>query len=512
MSRLGRRGFLGVLAATVVTAGCDGSPAPRGAVAGRSAPVPRTPRPTVLPESLLPGDPGWRIRRRGPDEAIEGYADQFSAVPGEEVALRVSTTGAVFRVTAYRVGWYGGAQARRVWRSRPIRGVRQDRRGRFVAATRTVHADWAVSVWVPTRGWPEGVYLLRLDSDAGFQRYVPLVVRSVSAAGKTLLVHAITTWQAYNRWGGYSLYMGESGSYDTRSLAVTFDRPYEGDGARKFMVHERALVVLAERLGIRLAYTTGPDLHADPAVLDGAASIVFLGHDEYWTPQERRHVRRARDAGSNVAFLGANSCYWRIRLEPTRKGVNRLVVCYKSDAGSDPMFGRRPSLVSTNFRLSPAADPESSLVGVLYDGFPVDAPFVVHSPGHWLFEGAGVKRGDAFAHLVGVEYDRVVPGVPTPRPLEIIAHSPLVCGGRSSFADAGYYTAAGGAGVFASGTMRWVEGLMAGTRDGNGSHGMDARTRRFVTKVTKNLLTGFARGPAGELFPGPKDNVDEVYA
>ncbi len=68
-----------------------------------------------------------------------------------------------------------------------------------------------------------------------------------------------------------------------------------------------------------------------------------------------------------------------------------------------------------------------------------------------------------------------------------------------------------GAGVFASGTMRWVEGLMAGTHDDGGDHGMDARTGAFVTRATENLLTAFARGPAGHNLPAPRDNVSAVY-
>jgi hypothetical protein len=176
------------------------------------------------------------------------------------------------------------------------------------------------------------------------------------------------------------------------------------------------------------------------------------------------------------------------------------------------MYDKRPALVTTDFRLEPGANPESSLTGVYYDGFPADAPYVVHSPGHWLFSGTGVRQGDAFPHLVGVEYDRVTPSVPTPRPMEILSHSPLVCSGRPSFADSAYYTAPGGAAVFATGTMRWVEGLMAGTRDGGADHGMHARTRRFVTTVTENLLQGFAHGPAGRHRPTPRDNVHRIYS
>lgn len=141
----------------------------------------------------------------------------------------------------------------------------------------------------------------------------------------------------------------------------------------------------------------------------------------------------------------------------------------------------------------------------------MDAPYVVHGADHWIFEGTGVKRGDTFDHLVGVEYDRVTPGQPTPSPLEIVAHSPLVCAGRRSHADSAYYTVPGGAGVFASGTMRWVEALMAGTEENGRNHGMDARTGAFVTRTTENVLRAFAAGPAGRGKPAPRDNVRSVY-
>ncbi|WP_285782262.1 N,N-dimethylformamidase beta subunit family domain-containing protein [Microbispora sp. NBRC 16548] len=507
---LGRRGFLRVACAAAV-----GSVAAACAPASREGSTPASPSPSStstspgrrpVAERLLPGDPDWRVRRRGPDEAIEGYGDRASVLPGESFGLHVSTAEGRYRVTAYRMGWYGGTLARRVWRSGWMRG-RDQGRGRLAGDTRTVRAGWRRSLTVSTEGWPEGAYLLRLDTERGHQRHVPLVVRSASGAGRTVLVHATPTWQAYNRWGGYSLYYGDDGRYESRSLAVSFDRPYDSIGMEKFLIHERPVVALAERLGLPLAYTTGGDLEAGDDVLTGATSVIFLGHDEYWTPGVRRTVTEARDAGANLAFLGANTCYRRVRMEED----GRLVVCYKTAVDRDPLLRTRPSLATTDFRAAPKADPESSLIGVYYDGYPVDAPFVVHEPRHWIFAGSGVRRGDAFPHLVGVEYDRVNTDVPTPRPLQILAHSPVTCVGRPSFADAAYYTVPSGAGVFASGTMRWAETLMARTRDLPRAHGIDARTRAFVTTATTNLLKGFAEGPAAERLPTPDDNVRRTY-
>ncbi len=342
-SGLARRRFLTLCAGLglgTVTActGASGHRDPRGPAAARC-------RPEV--ERDAPGTPDWRLRAEGPPDAVACYTDRVSVTPGEECGLHVSTTAASFRVCAFRVGWYGGAQARRIWASPRIPG-RVQPPPHLLPATRTVRADWPATLSVDTTGWPEGAYLLRLETDAGHQRYVPLIVRSTEAAGRTVLLHAPATWQAYNRWGGYSLYDGPSGGYATRSLAVSFDRPYDGNGAEKFLVYERALVVLAERLGIPLAYSTGVDVHRDPAVLRGAHAVVCLGHDEYWTPQQRAHVTEARDAGTNIAFLGANTCFRRVRLEAGQGAGDRTVVCYKSAYRADPCYGSAPALVTTD--------------------------------------------------------------------------------------------------------------------------------------------------------------------
>jgi len=233
---------------------------------------------------------------------------------------------------------------------------------------------------------------------------------------------------------------------------------------------------------------------------------VSPGHDEYWSPRERAIVTAARDKGMNIAFLGANAMFRRTRLEPTALGDNRLIVCYKTSYDLDPMYGKHADQVTSDWREAPNPDPESSLIGTLYEGYPAIADYVVHTPQAWMFRGTGVRRGTSFPVLVGIEYDRVTPGYPVERPIQVLAHSPLVCKGVSSYADSAYYTHKGGAGVFNCGTMRWVESFAPPFY----GWGLTSKSSAFTRRVTANVLTAFAEGPAAEKYPA-HDNLAEIH-
>jgi hypothetical protein len=498
---LGALGVVGAAAAVVLRRTDDpGKPA-----AGATAPPRASAGHRAVAENSLPGDPHWEIRHLGSPDEIMGYAGAASVLAGESFPLFVSTSSSGFKVTAFRLGWYGGDGARQVWQSGSVRGHRQNAPG-FVDTTNTVQTDWDPALEVATDNWPAGSYLLRLDADSGAQRYVPVTVRSASTAGRVVLKNCVATWQAYNTWGSYDLYVGgPSQSYASRSLAVSLDRPYDDNGAAMFLTYERNAVKLAESMGLPLAYVTGMDIAADPHLLDGASALISLGHDEYWTPGERANVTAARNAGVNLAFLGANAMFRRIRLDSTPLGQSRLVICYKTSYTQDPLYGVDNALVTSDFREPPDPDPESSLIGTIYEGYPAVAPYVVVSPRSWVFAGTGVTEGSSFPNLVGIEYDRVNPAYPVPRPIQVLSHSPLVCNGASSFGDSAYYTHPGGAGVFNAGTMRWVEAIY-----GDQPHGIGGRTPGFVKQVTANVLRAFADGPAAAKYPA-HDNLEAMH-
>ncbi|SDR70853.1 N,N-dimethylformamidase beta subunit family domain-containing protein [Actinopolymorpha singaporensis] len=494
--------WLALAALVLVTAGCSGAAGPKSSPSpGRGASAKPTPaRPAAEVENSRPGTTQWKLDKKGPNAAIEGYADRIAVRPGESFRLFVSTTADGFRAVAYRIGWYGGTGGREVWRSPAMRGHRQAHPVVTRPLNTVTAAAWKPSMTVRTTGWPEGNYLIKLISTAGYERYVPVTVRSTETRGKVVLVNAVTTWQAYNLWGGYDLYQGPTGFAD-RSRAVSFDRPYDDAGISRFMTGERAAVVFAERMNLPLAYITDVELATEPKLLAGARAVISLGHDEYWSKAMRDNAIRARDAGTNLAFLGANAVFRHIRFAGTPHGSNRLVVCFKSDS-EDPMRKRDPTDTTQDWRLPPDPRPESELTGLVYDCFPADAAFVVVNPKNWLFVRTGVRKGSSFPHLVGVESDRLDLSYPTPRPIEILSNSAVQCGSaRSTWANSSYYTDDSGAGVFATGTLRWVPALSHSKR-------FEARTWRFVEVVTANLLRAFAAGPAGRAHPA-HDNADQ---
>ncbi len=491
----------------------------------------------VRAENARPGA-NCGLERLGYDHAVEGWLSRASLNPGQPVTLYASTTARRLTVSVFRVGWYGGHGCRLITRRGPLPGVAQpsatrvhagptggtvntvstitpsaaSTAGAATALTDSGTGSGAAASWRPTTtldtsAWPPGDYLFRLDDSDGFQSYVPLTVRGPDARGKIVILNAVTTWQAYNAWGGYSLYHGLSG-YSDRARIVSFDRPYDyGDGAADFTGNEAPLVTLAERLGLDLDYVTDVDLHADPTLLDGARAVISLGHDEYYSVAMRRALEKARDAGTNLAFLGANAVYRRIRLGSSPVGPDRLETAYKNP-GEDPLDGVDNAQITANWPSPPRAEPESSLTGDMYQCNPVHDDLIVRLPDHWLLRGTGTAVGTVLPGMIGSEYDRVDLAYPTPRDIEVLTHSPVTCHGRADHSDVSYYTAPSGAGVFDAGTSAWICAI----NDVCGPGATGPALRSFVTTVTTTMLRAFAVGPAGSAHPAARSvPPDDAY-
>lgn len=151
-----------------------------------------------------------------------------------------------------------------------------------------VRAGWPVTntLTVPA-AWVTGYYLVRIVlSDGSLPGGIPFVVREPAAAtapSAVVVQVPVNTWQAYNAWGGRSLYDFNSGG--SRANRVSFDRPYLwiGPGAQVMTSWELSLVRFLESEGVDVSYATDTDVDRDPAVLTRHRVAITAGHGEYWT-------------------------------------------------------------------------------------------------------------------------------------------------------------------------------------------------------------------------------------
>jgi hypothetical protein len=411
---------------------------------------------------------------------IKGFAAHSGAVrPGESVDFRITVNPPQpFSVDVYRIGHYGGEGARKITTSPRLSGIRQPDP---LTAGRTVSCHhWWLSwrLQLPDY-WSAGAYVAVLTTADGHRSHVPFTVGDHEPAD-LLLVMPDVTWQAYNLFPedgrtGASLYhawddegrlLGEADAADK----VSFDRPYAGAGLPLHVGHAYDFIRWAERYGYDLAYADARDLHAGRVEAARHRGLVFPGHDEYWSVPMRQAAQKARDAGTSLVFLSANSMYWQVELDPLPGGSpDRLLSCRKRRGPGRPALWRE------------LGEPEQELLGVQYSGpVPEPAPLIVRNTGHWLWEATGAEEGDALPGLVAGEADRYYPRTPLPEHTRrmLLAHSPYRDpSGALRHQETSLYRAPSGALVFAAGTFAWTPAL---ARPGH----VDAR----VQPATANLL------------------------
>ena len=485
---------------------------------------------STVVENQKPGTPDWDLTDPAEAREIEGYASKTSVNGGESIDLFVHTTAARYTIEVFRMGWYGGAGARRV--AGPIErpGIAQDMPAPD-PATGLVECTWRDPYRLDTRdasgAWTTGVYLARLTTAADArgggarkQSFIVFVVRDDERQAPIVFQSSVTTFAAYNNWGGKSLYAFNSGNAPARK--VSFDRPYATnpygvrlDGASDFLRRwEYNAVRFLEREGYDLTYVTDIDTH-QRAVAGSARIFLSVGHDEYWSWQMREHVEGARDRGVHLGFLGAGACFWQIRFEPSARGdADRTIVAYKEAAGDlDPLaIDRTPQnnrLITGRWRDRPTSRPEERLIGVMYAADPVDADIIVSNAAHWVFAGTGLRNGDALPGLLGYEVDASDGGGPAT--LDRLAHSPFVDQGgpaektrQTRYSDMTIYTADSGALVFATGSIQWSWGL-----DGYNAPGWHSlRVSEPAQRITRNVLGRMLQGatapkPRSDARPSP---------
>ncbi|GMV84086.1 MAG: hypothetical protein AMXMBFR7_52700 [Planctomycetota bacterium] len=436
---------------------------------------------------------------------IEGYGSAVSIAAGEAISIHVSTDCADYSLEVFREG----VELRSMLREEKLKGAEHP----VPEEAWSNGCGWPVAytLKVPS-DWPSGAYRVRLSVKNVGDRYqrwgastaehdILFVIRAVrpGSSSPILLELCTNTYAAYNNWGGHSLY-GYNSKDKLKAARVSFNRPGLGYyGSCRITRWETHFIQWCDRNNIKLEYATNYDLESHPEILSKYKLICSVGHDEYWSWPMRDNIERYIGDGGNVAFMTGNAVCWQVRFEDS----GRTMRCHKEASDADPLYHtEQRHLTTARWNVPPVNRPENTLTGVGWDyggyhrshGMHMDGSgaYTVKRANHWVYEGTGLKDGDAFGGadtIVGYETDGCLfaigdDGKPhptgkdgTPLNFEIVAQAPAASfAGHDGTACMGVYQRGGT--VFTAGTTDWAHGL---DRDA------------VVQRITKNLIQRLAK-------------------
>jgi hypothetical protein len=455
------------------------------------------PRPSpIAAENERAGSSGWQLQL--PSAGLNAYADASGVLPGATVNVHAAASSAGTATwELWRLGYYGGARGRLVASGGPV-SVPAATPPQLDSSTGMVTAGWpsAFALTVPNDA-PTGYYLIKLSTSHA-QTYAPLIVREAQPGAPILIDIAVNTYQAYNAWGGTSLYDNRRSDWAAgHAYAVSFDRPFEqGDGAGQLFYADRDLITFVEAQGYDVGFVTDDDLDRDAQLLAHRRLAVVQGHTEYWTGTQRHNVEAALAAGTNLAFFGANDLYWQVRWSADR----RALIAYKEYCASDPIMATAPDQASCRFRDLQPARPENALLGVMFGEWQATAaPFRISDGSSWLWSGSDATTDALIPGLFGFESDRRYANGAEPAGLtEVGAAMVENHEAQVSVAQSTIYTAPSGATVFAAASTDWSRLLAA---DGMWDARVQQATANLFSKlggdgtVGPSTLTPFVLGP-----------------
>ena len=499
----------------------------------------------IVIENQQPGDINWDVSGSG-DPSIQGFATDISINTGETVNFKIKTDSNNYAIDIYRLGYYGGTGARKVAtlgsftdpQNQSVPCATDATTGLFDCGT------WAVSASWPTAGAVSGIYIAKLTrADTGGSSHMIFIVRDDARSADVMFQTSDTTWQAYNQYGSGSLYCGgpisNSGTAygcAKRSAKVSYNRPFDTrahDPQNWVFSAEYPMVRWLEANGYDVKYQTGVDTDRRGAALVGLArpkAFLSVGHDEYWSGNQRTMVENARDAGVHVAFFSGNEMFWKTRFEPSIDGTTtpyRTLVTYKetlAGAKIDPATDTAGHPIWTGSwrdpRFSPPADggrPENGLTGTAWTVNSGTTAITVPASmaGLRLWQNTRVAQLTSGAATLasgtlGYEWDEDVDNGARPAGLVHLSSTTLEnaeklldYGATVGFGSATHaltlYRHASGALVFGAGTVQWSWGL-----DGVHDRGSSIPDQA-IQQATVNLLADMGVQP-GSLQVGADRN------
>lgn len=294
--------------------------------------------------------------------------------------------------------------------------------------------------------------------------YVIFVVRPKKSGltSKIICQLSTNTYQAYNAWGGHSLYPKPISKGIVNPISL--DRPCQ---LWDYILYEAPIINWLER-NYTVEFCANFDLDSDNKLLENYNLFISCGHDEYWSKTMRERIEEFGVNGGNVMFLSGNTCYRPIEYLGRNRRLMKRVTLETGDWGF----------------------PEAFTTGVNWSAGQWKKPLLkrgysIKEPEHWSLKGTNLRKGDLLGEkegIIGFETDAAVYDcygkTISPTPIDFLtvasAYLPEWDDWYGRAATFGLFRRDSKGVVMTAGTTGWGRGLLGDT--GN------------VHKVTKNLI------------------------
>ncbi|MEM6348614.1 MAG: N,N-dimethylformamidase beta subunit family domain-containing protein [Bacteroidota bacterium] len=411
---------------------------------------------------------------------LDFHTDQWTYAAGDEIAI----LGSDSEEDTLRLRVFDVLGRDSLFAERSVIGRDQA----FRAAASVQGTQWQSLYQIKVQDdWPSGWMLVRLENEDFVRHQSIFIEPDTSLSPKPIaLLLSTNTWNAYNHWGGQSLY---SRNY---TPTVSFQRPqplsdpYLEDSYENHQTYLQCarkdvyLAELIDSLGYEFDAFPATYLQTHPELLQRYEVLTISTHSEYWSREMIEGLNAYLAQGGNFLSFSGNTAAYLSEYDPT---AQQLTV-HKDDG-----LSQWKNLDTTGLR--------SFGTEYIYMGFHTYAPYEVLIDTTWLLDGTQLKQGDLFGErsetydysvfyqgfgkglsvlrrkgqygaASGLEIDKVYPGTPENFVLVASGLNPELQGAGEVYpetefawssqtgADLGYYEHTGGGLVFNTGSMAFT--------------------------------------------------------
>lgn len=249
-----------------------------------------------------------------------------------------------------------------------------------------VGCGWTPSMTIPTgEEFQQGYFQALLTDEETQKTFEIYFIIGEKKPASIVSIAPISTWTAYNPWGGKSLYQNK---FENKTVYyVSTERPNTAF-ERNHAIHVEANIFnwfASEYPNVSII----PDyLLEETGILDECELLILSYHCEYISNLMHRAIRAALHRGVSIISMGANQLYWVVRwnTEHTKMECRKDLTFFNHSISYGGMWKHH-------------FQPQQKYLGGRYNGLGMFtyAPYkILANENHWILAGLKIQNDQIF--------------------------------------------------------------------------------------------------------------------